>query len=397
MNNSMAEERDPFDLAGLLVKYLKGELSHSENERLRKWVDADFRNRMLLEDLENQDALFKDLRFLSTVDKKAGWANLENRINEVPVRTKSLTTGVWKYLVAMLVFGILTYAMVLATYKYKRSGIIEARSATGNNDIPPGGDRGTLTLANGTVMVLEEIKNGTITEENGIRISRKDGEIVYEVIQSKVADEVSYNTIRTPVGGKFHIVLPDGSKVWLNSESSLHFPTVFSGSERKVDLVGEGYFEIEANRQMPFIVQAARTRVEVLGTHFNLMAYVDEGNAKTTLLEGSVKVSNGESFRKLVPGQQALIGEKIHVENVDVDEAVAWKNGYFQFEGESLVGIMNQLRRWYGIELADERLLPNKHFTAVISRNSSLSQVLKMLEMSGDLKFKIEGNTVSIE
>jgi len=162
-------------------------------------------------------------------------------------------------------------------------------------------------------------------------------------------------------------------------------------------LTGEGYFEIVRNPRMPFVVQAPDTRVEVLGTHFNLMTYASEGTSRTTLLEGSVKVSNGNASKTLIPGQQVISGDQMLVRHVDTEEVIAWKNGFFQFESENLRNIMRQLKRWYDLEIENEETIPNKHFTAVISRNTSLSQVLSMLEMSGELKFKIEGKKISVK
>jgi transmembrane sensor len=393
----MAMDQDPILKAELISRYLKGELSYEEYEQFRVWLEEDITRQQLLDSLENEETLANDLHFFSSVDKEAAWDNLARMIDERPKQRALPFMRYARYAAAVVVMGIISYVTFRYTYRGNSSKLARVEKPVLKNDVLPGGNKATLTLADGSVLVLEDMTNGTVKEENGIRISKIDGEIVYQILDQEGSEEISYNTIHTPVGGQYHVVLPDGSKVWLNSESSLRLPTAFSGSERKVDLTGEGYFEIVKKTGMPFVVQAGETRVEVLGTHFNLMAYANEGASKTTLLEGSVKVSRGISSRIIAPGQQAVTGDRIQVKNVDLDEAIAWKNGFFQFEGESLKAILSQLKRWYGIEVKNEQQIPDLHFTAVISRNTTLSQVLKMLEMSGELKFKIEGKKISIQ
>jgi len=391
----MAKEDDPFAKADLISRYLKGELSHEEIGELQSWADAEENNQRLLDDLENLEVQTNDLYFFSTVNKDLAWENLRNSINESPKQHSVSIVKYWKYVAAVFLVGF-SFVVFYSTYEDKGLQLTKVERPVLIQDVLPGRNKATLTLADGSVLALEDMTNGTVNEENGIRISKKDGQIVYEILTEEGSGKISYNTIYTPTGGQYHVVLPDGSKVWLNSESSLRFPTAFLGSERTVDLMGEGYFEIAKNKNMPFVVQTPKTRVEVLGTHFNLMAYTNEGASRTTLLEGSVKVGNGVSNKIIVPGQQAIVGDRIQVKNVDPDEAIAWKNGYFQFESESLKSILRQLKRWYDVEVEDEQLIPDKHFTALISRNTSLSQVLQMLEMSGELKFKIEGKKISI-
>ncbi|MCE6988077.1 FecR family protein [Dyadobacter sp. CY323] len=394
----MQAGRGPFEKADLIVRYLKGDLSAEEQVQLNTWLDSDPENRRLVADLENEAKLESDLEFISSVDKDAAWQNISGRIsNKVPERRLWPVFGNWKYAAAILIFGMLSYAAFELSYNEERSEIAEVKPVEVKNDALPGGDKATLTLADGTVVALEDIADGTVREENGIRVSKVAGQLVYEVVKSAETAVNAYNTIQTPVGGQYHIVLPDGSKVWLNSESSLRFPTAFTGENRGVDLTGEGYFEITKNTKKPFIVHSGKTQVEVLGTHFNVMAYANEAFSKTTLLEGSVKVSNGVSSKVMMPGQQAVVGGQVHIRAADTDEAVAWKNGYFQFENEDLKTIVRQLKRWYDVEIENEEQIPDKHFTAVISRNTPLSNVLKMLEMSGELNFEIQGNRISIK
>jgi transmembrane sensor len=393
----MAKEQDPFLKAKIIFRYLRGDLSYDEQEQFRKWLDEDVANQQLLESLENEDTLTNDLQFLSSIDKDEAWENLVAKINESSKQQVTPVIKYWKYVAAAVVVGILSYVVVRDTYKYERSNLTKTELPVLKNDMLPGGDKATLTLGDGSVVSLEEMADGQVTEENGIRISKKNGQITYEIVNPVAQGEVVYNTIHTPMGGQYHVVLPDGTQVWLNSESSLHFPTLFAGSHRTVDLVGEGYFEVAKNREKPFLVQTQKMNVKVLGTHFNLMAYPNEPSSRTTLLEGSVEVSDGVQSKTIKPGQQVVTGDGMPIKNVLPDEAIAWKNGYFQFDSKDLKTILRQLKRWYGFEIVNETVVPNKHFTAYISRNTTLSQVLKMLEMSGELKFNIEGEKILIQ
>ncbi|GHB63819.1 FecR family protein [Persicitalea jodogahamensis] len=393
----MANKRDPIGKADLIYRYLKGELSYSEEEEIRKWAEEDTANQQLLEKLENEEAVADDLQFFSSVDKESAWENITKTIGESSVERPALTFRYWRYAAAAMVVGILTFVVLKNAYKGEGSKIATVDAPSQPNDVLPGGDKGTLTFSDGSQVLLEDMANGTFREENGIRISKKDGQIIYEIIDHAGKQHNLFNTISTPVGGQYHIILPDGSGVWLNSESSLHFPTAFSGSKRRVKLTGEGYFEIKKDESIPFEVEALNTRVQVLGTHFNLMAYANEAASKTTLLEGSVKVSNGLATKIIKPGQQAIARDKIQIKTIDTDEVVAWKNGYFQFENEDLRTILRQLKRWYDVDVENSEQIPDKHFTAFISRNTPLSQVLKMLELSGELKFKIEGKKIFIQ
>lgn len=393
----MKREQDPFFIAELISRYRRGVLTYNESEQLRKWIEDDVENQQLFESLSNEQAIAENMQFFSSVDKNKAWQNITSTINESSQQQPTTFGKYWRSIAAAMIIGILSYGIFEYTRSDELSKLVSIDVPLQTNDVLPGGNKATLTLADGSVVLLEDMINGTVKEENGIRISKEDGQIVYEIIDQQRKEEIFYNTIHTPIGGQYNVVLPDGSRVWLNSESTLHFPTAFSGSYRTVDLTGEGYFEIAKNTEMPFVVQASKTRVEVLGTHFNLMAYGNEGPTKTTLLEGSVKVGNGIDSKTIMPGQQAVTADRIQVINTDPDEAIAWKNGYFQFESENLQSIMRQLKRWYDVELEDEHNIPDKHFTAVISRNTTLSQVLKMLEMSGELKFKVEGKKISIQ
>jgi len=266
-------------------------------------------------------------------------------------------------------------------------------------DVLPGKDKAILTLADGSKIVLDEKTSANISDKDGIKISKtKDGQLVYTVLNRESLDKknVSYNTVQTPKGGQYQVILPDGTKVWLNAASSLKYPEAFVGNQRLVVLTGEAYFEVAKNKAMPFHVKSLNQDVEVLGTHFNINGYMDDETIKTTLLEGSVKVSNPKSTRILKPGEQAVTGLSGNspirlVTDVDTDDETAWKNGLFQFNDSELKIILSQLERWYDIKI-DYSSIPNKRYNGMVPRKSKLSEVLKMLEKTGNIRFELKEN-----
>jgi ferric-dicitrate binding protein FerR (iron transport regulator) len=252
-------------------------------------------------------------------------------------------------------------------------------------------------LADGSTIILDNVQNGTLAQQGNTKVIKEDGKLAYNLTSTGI-NEVLYNTISTPRGGQYQVDLPDGSRVWLNAASSLHFPTAFVGKERRVEITGEAYFEVAKNKAQPFIVSVNGAEVQVLGTHFNVMAYNDENAIKTTLLEGSVKFVNGSTSSLLKPGQQSQLSENGQVKvvsNVDVDAVTAWKNGNFDFQGEDIETVMRQLSRWYNVDVV-YRNKPDELFYAEIPRNTKLSDVLKALELTGKLRFGIEGKKIIV-
>jgi ferric-dicitrate binding protein FerR (iron transport regulator) len=263
------------------------------------------------------------------------------------------------------------------------------------DDISPGGDKAVLTLADGRKIILDTASNGALTVEGGIKVIKAGGQLSYnEQIKSS---EVLYNTISTPRGGQYQLELADGSRVWLNAASSLRFPTAFIGDDRTVELTGEGYFEVAHDASRPFHVKVGDMDVKVLGTHFNINSYPDEPTIETTLLQGRVSVRKGQQFVFLNPGQQAIVaGSQVQIDNdVDVEEVVAWKNGWFNFNSLRIQDILRQLSRWYNVDIVYEGEPTQHHFTGMVSRNSKVSEVLKIMEQAG-MVFKIDGKTITV-
>jgi ferric-dicitrate binding protein FerR (iron transport regulator) len=264
-------------------------------------------------------------------------------------------------------------------------------------DIPPGTDGAILTLADGKQIVLDNAPNGIITSHGHLQVIKKGGQIIYNE-KGQPAGEVQYNTMTTRRGKQYQLMLADGSKVWLNAASSIRFPISFPGMERRVEITGEAYLEIAKNPSSPFRVTVNGMEVEVLGTHFNVNAYADEASVNTTLLEGSIKITRGGNTGILTPGQQSQVkqnGEIKWIKNADVEEAVAWKNGRLLFNNTDLKTIMRQVMRWYDLDVVYEGNLSDRFFTADISRNTNLGDLLKVLEQS-KIHFKIEGRILTV-
>lgn len=262
------------------------------------------------------------------------------------------------------------------------------------NEIAPGGNRAILTLSDGRVVDLNPENDMVIIDAAQLKYS--DGTEIATIDEGSAISE--FNTIATPKGGQYTIVLPDGSKVWLNAESSLTFPaSSFMKKERRLELKGEAYFEVARDEKVPFVVTSKGQEVKVLGTHFNVNAYSDEGVIKTTLLEGSVRVSTGlnssnATSQLLIPNQQSAVSigsNSIKVNTIDPLLEIAWKNGLFDFQDKSLEQVMRELARWYDLEIIYEGDVPHMEFFGKIRRNNNLAEVLHILE-SAELSFKVE-------
>lgn len=293
-------------------------------------------------------------------------------------------------------------------------------------DVLPGGDKALLTLADGSTIVLDDAQNGALAQQGAIAVQKQGGRLIYNDSGLSTNDSLlptpdsrlTYNTITTPRGGQYAIVLSDGTRVWLNATSSMRYPTAFTGTERRVEITGEAYFEVakasyskyRGGREgfVPFIVSVnGKQEVEVLGTHFNINAYDDEESIKTTLLEGKVKVSatqpetrNAKHETILSPGEQAqqTTNNKLQTTNkIDLDEVVAWKNGRFEFNGNTIQSVMRQLSRWYDVDIVYEGNLPEANFVGAIERKEKLSQAIKMLELTNVIRFKIQEKTAAGE
>lgn len=302
---------------------------------------------------------------------------------------------------AMAAAAAVTSLLVAGAWLYHRGGQAHKPAAI-MATIIPGDNKATLTLANGQQIILDNAASGALAQENGVQVIKlNDGLLQYNASgsNSEGTATVSWNTIQTPAGGQYQVILPDGSHVWMNSSSSLRFPTAFAGKTRDVQLAGEAYFEIATAVLQPFTVQVnGHSKVLVLGTSFNINAYTDEAYIKTTLLTGAVNVSNTSYIQRLLPGEQGVWSGSnsiINIAHPDTTAVMAWKNGLFQFNKADIRSVMRQLSRWYNVSVEFEGEIPADDFSGKISRKASIEDVLKILKLS-DVNAHIENRKIII-
>ncbi|MGF2411970.1 FecR family protein [Ferruginibacter sp.] len=388
----------PENILVLIEKYKAGTATSEEKQRLNEWYysfdDSSATIPVNEQDTEDQLADRIKMRLLQNI-----------REQNVPVIMKPQRK--WRLSVAAAVIFILFSAGAYTLFSSKDDKQQIAKTvpvkAPLKNDIAPGGNKAILTLVDGSTVVLDSASNGTISQQGNVTVQKLNNGLLAYTIDGKTInenDEAFYNTITTPRGGQYQVTLSDGTKVWLNASSSIRFPVVFAGAERKVIIIGEAYFEVAKNTAMPFKVKTNTSEVEVLGTHFNVNAYDDEASIKTTLLEGAVKVSaaGNTALKYLKPGQQSAINKegKINViDNADTEEAMAWLNGHFQFKSADLKSILRQISRWYDVDI-EYRGNVNLHFTGQLTRNENVSKVFEALALTNEVHFKIEGKKIIV-
>jgi transmembrane sensor len=381
----------------LLNLYAENKCSKEEYDELLSMI-PDLTNAELLDGL-------KPVYDQSDEDSKhddADWDLLYKQVIHNKSRSKQLFPIYKKIAVAATLVMVSLIAVVFYQKQQSPDRVALANKTTAAIVLAPGGNNAVLTLSDGKKVLLNSEANGLIASQSGIRVSKSaDGKLVYQIIGgSAQAGTPQFNTIETPKGGQYQISMPDGTRVWLNAMSSLKYPVRFTGGQRMVELKGEGYFEVAKNKAMPFRVKTSGQTVEVLGTHFNINAYADERNIRTTLIEGSVKVfpEQGAASAKLQPGEQSVLtGVNIMVQQVDPELAVAWKNGYFVFNKNDLQSIMREISRWYDVDVEFQNQSVRKHlFSGNISRFENAAQVLDVLELTGLVHFKVEGRRIIV-
>ena len=397
------------NLEVLFQKYLENQCTPEETETLLTWLmvdeysqeQKDLINRLLSSHPEISKPLPKVLQHRL----QKNWETTLRKIEEKENEGSKLNKLSWvRYAaVLLLIAGIGAYLSLHNKTPSKPAATSSAKELTRQTrkDLAPGGNRAVLTLGDGSTIVLDNAKNGILAQQGNTKVLKLNGKLSYNPGNAR-HDETVYNTISTPRGGQYQIELPDGSQVWLNAVSSIRFPAAFAGNERKVEITGEAYFEVAKNVAMPFKVVIATpsengAEIEVTGTSFNIMAYNDEAAVKTTLLEGSVKINQDSKAVPLKPGQQARLHDKSIkiIDHVDTEEAVAWKNGYFQFASASLQQVMRQIARWYDVDISYAGKVPERRFGGKISRDNNASEVLKVLELS-KVKFRIEDKRIIV-
>lgn len=317
----------------------------------------------------------------------------ERDMKAVPAKRKKI----WLWTAAASVIALLGLGIYFHTTYNKQQPSVVVNTL--NNIMAPSTNRAMITLADGSRVYLDSVGNGQLAQLGNVKLVKlANGQIAYQAADGQILKELRYNTLSNPKGSKvIDMVLSDGSRVWLNAGSSITYPVAFIGDERKVELKGEGYFEITHNPSKKFIVTANGTTTVVLGTHFNVNAYEEERETKVTLLKGLVKVSddNKQQSVTLQPGQQAQIGKQIKIAQANLDMVMAWKNGYFNFDGLSFDQAMREIERWYNVEIQYINQIPEERFYGEFNRNTNLAGVLKVLE-AYHIRFKLEGNIIYV-
>lgn len=358
----------------LLQKYLDGEANAEEQAMVESWqLDFSLLEKRPLDDKAALNDLAEIKKELNSISGAAG------------------TIRLWVSVAAAAAVVVLCAGLWLYYSSYKQESNL--RKDLYANNIGPGKNSATLTLASGEVLELNGAKNGIVVDAAGLRY--KDGTLLGTKVLTSGSEAI---TAATPKGGTYQVSLPDGTRVWLNSASEIRFPSRFNGQKRRVELTGEAYFEV-AKMTKPFVVATDRQEVKVLGTHFNINSYKDEMVTTTTLLEGAVQVSSlPGNMVNLRPGQQSVLsGSALRVSPADTDMAIAWKEGYFRFKNESVSAIMRKLSRWYDVEIVYRGRPGKEAFGGKISRSKTLAEVLEMLQSTKKIHFKIEERRIIVQ
>jgi transmembrane sensor len=383
----------------LLNAYSSDRCVESEEQELFAWVNESSNHELLQQHIQKLIEQYNAEEPIRSVD----WEHLceqilHNSINEQPhTVVRQMPWLRWSSAAAVILLSGVGIYLYLHHPSPKKTIATEVKQKPVINDVPaPVNSKAVLTLADGSKIELDSISNGTLASQGNVQIVKQaDGQITY----NGTDNEDLYNTLNVPRGSKVvTIKLSDGTQVWLNSESSLRYPASFRGTERKVEITGEAYFEVAHNTTMPFLVKKDAMEIKVFGTHFNINTYEDEGINKVTLLEGSIQISISNHQTLLKPGQQAQIKEDIKLVNgVNIEEVMAWKNGKFQFgEKADLNLIMKKIARWYDVDVEYEGGPIHQQFGGEMPMNSNLSEVLEILRTSG-VNFTIDGKKVIVK
>ena len=380
--------------------YRQGEVLSAEQQQvLDAWKNAAAHNREVLSLLDDElwlrDAVLERERY--KLNMEPGWARLQQVIGNDSRNKpqKAVVTRLSRFWWAAAAV-VLLFIGAWWWYKTPDSGAIAGTKI--QHDIAPGHEGAVLTLSDGRQLVLDSMGNGRIALEDGTSLVLNNNELSYTASANAQAGVVPTNILSTPRGRQFRLVLPDGSKVWLNAASELRYPAIFNGPERQVSLKGEAYFEVAANKSQPFKVDAEGCIVKVLGTGFNISAYKEDGVVKTTLVQGAVVVGHEGALKQLQPGQQAIMAEagSININPVDIEETIAWKDDRFLFRSISVPDFLKIIARWYDIEVVYERELQQQMIWVNYSRSQSLLRTLEILKNNG-IKFQLKDKRLMIQ
>ena len=383
-------------------------ISDEDKRKLEEWISLSAHNRRLYEEVLDAEAFRQEVKTSLDLDSKQLWKKISKRLP----RKKNNLIAIFRdrplrYAAAAAVLLIVSTGVYFLFFNKaaKEIASTEKKAQPSMNDIEPGREKATLTLADGSIIALDNTANGKIAEQGNAVILKEDGLLAYNSSNQKDQPGIFYNTVSTQRGGYYpSLVLADGTKVWLNASSSIHFPVTFTGKERIVEVTGEAYFEVAKDASKPFKVKintplGTRGEVQVLGTKFNINAYSDESVIKTTLLEGAVKISAGGKNSFLNPGQQAQLntsgGIKL-INEADLNATIAWKNGLLLFNHADIEEICRQISRWYDVEVVFENKIAGDFVITGIPRTVPLSKLLHLLELTNRVHFTIEGKKITV-
>jgi ferric-dicitrate binding protein FerR (iron transport regulator) len=368
----------------LTTRYAQGIITPKERLELEIWLNEHPINRERFEVRIKEDDALESLAFQEEGARRAPIVRerLREFLDPTPVIQPYKRIRIIWYAASAAVLLFLVTGIWLVTKN--RQKVPTSVASNQSPILAPGSNRAILQLSDGSRIDLAAATKGTVlAKEGNAQITKQDsGQLSYTNLTGKAA-AVLYNSIITPRGGTYRVVLPDGTVAWLNAESSLHFPTNFNGAQREVEMTGEVYFEVAQNKAAPFIVHAGEMNIKVLGTHFDVQTYTDEKSKQATLLEGSVSVQAAGTSVVLHPGEQASLTDKITVDQVDTGEAIAWKDGFFMFKHADIATVMQQISRWYNVKVVYEGQKTDRHLTGRVSRQSNADDVLEILEANG--------------
>jgi len=386
-----------FHISELISLSIKDELTMDQKKELNAWLVEDINNRLFLERFSNDQQFQRDFGKYLSIERGSVWEKVMIGLDEPLVITKRPKLKLKIYLGAVAA-AIALICLGIWMFHPERFMDPQQQTAVSENIIKPGAFGATLTLSDGKKIRLDDSKRETLTEEAGVIISKsKDGQLSYK-INDDGNSQGATNTLSTDYGQTYVVILPDQTKVWLNSASTLIYHTNFNKvSRREVKLIGEAYFEVSKDKKRPFSVFTGNQQIKVLGTHFNVSSYEDDQVEKTTLLEGSIRMTSANMSEVLKPGQQGqLVNGNIKVSAVYTALAVAWKNNEFLFDAEDIEDVMKLIKRWYNVDVVYEGPKPTKRFTGGISRFDMVSKVLDVIESTGAAHFTIKGRTIYV-
>lgn len=375
-------------ILSLIKKFEQGRASDTEMHELEAWFQSFEHNPNITEGFSPEQRFKAKAALFSRINE-----SIDRELDIPPPRRQAKQVSIFARL--MIAASILIAVSVSAYFFLRQQKPVEQTAENLTTDFAPGNNKAMLTLGNGQKIVLTGAKNGRLATQGNVVINKTaDGEVVYGSDGKNEA--IAMNTMTTPRGGSYHLTLSDGTGVWLNASSSIKYPTAFTGTGREVEISGEVYFEVAHNAQMPFRVKTGTQTVEVLGTHFNINGY--DKPVKTTLLEGSIALAAGDLKKVIKPGQQAMVmpGD-IRTQRVDVDEIVAWKDGFFDFTDADIQTVMREFSRWYDIDVVFDGPVTTETFTGRIPRSWSFAKVLKLSKSFKSIHLTIEGRRVMVK